>query len=202
MTRFAFDLDNTLIDCIYSDFEIYSQSCVAIGVKPLAYDVYSDLRRSGRMDLIMDELDLKKRSDFYSVRSLLSKNESIMFLDRAILDINVLRTLMQKSAFAIVSSRDSSDILEEQIDRLGWRDVFKCYCVPRASDAAVVDAKAACLSDFMADFYVGDKKTDLLAAQKAGVVPVLVKTGFWKVEPLGDWVFENVNEFLQSSSFN
>jgi phosphoglycolate phosphatase-like HAD superfamily hydrolase len=198
MRRIAFDFDNTLVDCLPSDYAIYLATCNKLLLPSLSLNRYEQLRRAGSFNQILEETYVTNETVFRQVRNKFALNEEFCLKDKAILDIRLLLLVHDSDAFAIISSRDKKEILDKQIGMLGWRKHFQLYCVPRGTDDFVAEAKKGLLIEFNATHFVGDKLSDVRAAKNAGVVPVLVRTGFRHVPAEGAVVAKDVNAFLCS----
>ncbi len=197
MHRIAFDFDNTLVDCLPSDYAVYLATCSVLDLVGVDLDRYERLRRGGQFNQILRETHVENVHVFQKTRRELSLDENFCLNDVPILETQLLDLVCRNGPLVIISARDSKAILDKQIQLLGWEDYFEWYCVPRGTEEAVAEAKKIRLQEEGATHFVGDKLSDIRAAKAACAVPVLVKTGFWHVTDEGAMVMRDVNDFLR-----
>jgi phosphoglycolate phosphatase-like HAD superfamily hydrolase len=197
MDKIAFDFDNTLVSCISSDYEVYRLTCIELALSCIEMSRYSLLRNAGKYADILSETHVTDRDGFKKTREKYGENELLNMNDAPILNYNLLTKIASKYDLYIISSRNSMRLLEAQVDKLGWSSFFNLRCVPRISEIQVIYDKKRILNEILPKYFVGDKSSDLAAASGASVTPILVETGFWRVDYPGIQSFKDVNYFLK-----
>lgn len=197
MKTIGFDFDNTLVDCIRSDYAVYTATCRAGGLTPLPLDFYAPLRRKGRYDEVLSGTGVVDREAFLVERNRIALDESLCHDDALILDVQLLDRLAEKFHLAIVSSRESEEGLRRQVRKLGLERYFTVNVVPRGEAALVARAKQAILTELDVAHFVGDKLSDLDATHGTAAEPVLVATGFQPVTTTAR-TFPDVNHFVRT----
>jgi phosphoglycolate phosphatase-like HAD superfamily hydrolase len=185
----AFDFDNTLIDSSNSDYEIYRLTCVNIGVCPLCFVDYIQIRKSGKLIELLNSSGVNSEL-FFSVRSIVALDESLMRNDELIVDLNLLAAVKNiYQIYLVTKRRDLSEV------------VYQCNALSLPIDQENIfvtgpdGRKEDIFKKYNFDLYVGDSRADEQSCIAAGLTFMRVDTGFDRVSTARN-SYANVNYFL------
>lgn len=177
--KIALDFDGTVVTCASKQTTLLGAACAALGVK-IDLAAAWERKRSG-MSSERALVDLGVDSGLAAAIGGLWKSqvESVYWsqLDSLFPDVPGALEAARESGhrLLLVSARSRPDLLRIQLARLGVGRFFEQVVVVTPSSAT--SAKATALSDWGADWMIGDSEVDGQAAALAGVAFMAVGSG-------------------------
>jgi phosphoglycolate phosphatase len=172
-----FDWDNTLVDMGGLLREIRQITCLSFAnnIDQEKFQASSASAESFFATFVEPELARKFFHNEYLRRS----KEELKSLPGA---LDTLNTLHKQNIPLLLVSNKSSSLLEDEIERLGWRDYFKTVVgsskvmgqdKPNAHNAFVA-MKSVGIEPSSNVWFIGDSDADILCAYNAGCYPLLI----------------------------
>ena len=183
----ALDLDNTISNCIYSDYFYYVKTCESLNHNPICFTQYEILRRNSGLNEILVESGINSFEKFIDARRLISKNELPLIFDPLLVRFELFKEASTVFKIVILTNRRSRRIVESQLDlnQIYLKGIKICNTFDLKEDE-VIRKKSLLLKKYKPLLYIGDKKSDREAARNAEVEFRGVCTGFFGPSKLGD----------------
>jgi len=171
------DFDGTLIDSRIRIYGLFKK----ISGAALSSDQYWELKRNqvSNDDILIkycNYTDVKLQA-FNDEWFPLIEHDDWLFFDHPLPGVtDFLKKLSQHNTLILVTARQRTDKVFDQIARFGWQDLFHDILVTQQEKEkeALIAAKFDCHST---DFIVGDSGKDILAGKALGLKTVAVLSG-------------------------
>lgn len=184
-----FDLDGTLIDTSYRNYNVYREIILNLKGKPLTKYQYWRLKRSkSNLSRILKLSQISTK--YYSVytQKFRDEIESVKHLNKDSLfpfTLNSLNTLLAlKHNLFLISYRQSKSNALEELKDLGLNKKFKKIMIGRLNDSAS-ETKASFIKDILGKekspkqsvIVIGDNEDDIIAAKNQNIISISVLSG-------------------------
>jgi phosphoglycolate phosphatase len=194
-----FDLDGTLVDAKKRMFQLFSE---LVPNHTLSFDAYWAIKREGKShEYILKDLFQYSEHDFLSFEQnwmQLIETPTLLKLDEPFEGVTEkLNELSGENQLFLVTNRQNSTLVYEQIEQFNWVPFFKKILVTEQKiskkDLILNFVQKKLLSN--KDWLVGDTAQDILTGKQLNVRTAAVLTGF-----LGEGKLQNYAPDIIASS--
>jgi len=193
----AFDLDNTLFDCENSDYYINVGTLSKMGITNIGRSHYKSLRSTFSIKEILNRFGVLDHEEFFEKRKSIESNKELFLLDEPIVNRDLLAEMKKDTNLVIITRRESESEVARQLNRWNLELFSHIFTTGLIEEPSLIQAKADCLVLSGACVYVGDKMSDMQAAEMALTFPVFVETGFQRIKH-EYLTYGNVNDFIRN----
>jgi len=189
------DLDGPVLDVSERYYRLYSDTLKSIGVVPLSKESYWKLKRNK-----VSELEILAQSEtaddlvneYLDTRAKRIESADYLRFDQVWPGTHeTLKVLRSRAALALVTMRTSTDLLDQQLERIGLPDVFDCILTAgpgsKANDRGEQKAQLVrnCYeNEDIVGWFVGDTETDIQSGRLLGLRTAAITFGIRTVDHL------------------
>jgi phosphoglycolate phosphatase-like HAD superfamily hydrolase len=190
------DLDGPVLDVSERYYRVYSDTLKLIGFKPLNKESYWDLKRSkvSETEIIAQsgtpDNDLTR--NYLDIRAKRIECAEYLLFDQVWPGtLDTLKAVRSRQALALVTMRNSTELLALQLERLKLHDAFDCVL---AAGAGLVandrgEQKAQLVRDYYGNedfmgWFVGDSEADIQSGRLLGLRTAAITFGIRTVDHL------------------
>jgi phosphoglycolate phosphatase len=183
--QFFLDFDGTLID---PRARLYKLFCQLVPECRLSFDEYWALKRTA-----ITQAELLQRYHGYDEQKCSAvkarwmtavEDEAALLTDTPLPGVSEwLGRMADRNELILVTARQSSDLVEQQLIALGWRDFFKHVLVTGQKTSKVALMQPVC-SAGQPGVIIGDTGEDIRAGKELGLETVAVTSGMLSADVL------------------